>query len=178
MIRELGEFLDDPIAVVGLCAFFGALIFGVLAWAFTGNYERGGYAPVHKRPAHPEAWHREPSGEFAASTREPARHRADTMGGETTRIRGVARVSITEPEGNTRGYHPFTPARVREPEAEDVKEEGGADCERWQDEERSYPDGEESSTDAPTEVNGYFRNTITGEMIFFDANGREVTFES
>jgi hypothetical protein len=173
-MAELGELLSDPIAVVGLCAFFGALIFGVLAFAFTGNYEKGGYEPVHRRPAVMEAWHREPSGEQA----HLPRHRADTMEGHTTRIRGVARVSMTDSGGLTHGYHPFEAARVCEPEEEDGQEEGGADRERWEDEDRAYPHGEESRTDAPQEVNGWFKNTITGELVFFDENGREVTFES
>lgn len=78
------------------------------------------------------------------------------------------------------GYHAIATARVRVPQEAYVKEESRAYRERWQDEGRPFPYGEEGRAhpEASQAITKIFRNDITGEVVFVDEAGRRVEFES
>lgn len=199
-LHDLGVFLDNPITLLCLCAIGGGLAFGIVAWAFTGEYEKGGYEPVHVRPKTPEPWDREPdSGEFSViaarvDTKEPARHRADTMGGETTRLDAYtrtarARVVLIGPEGLSRdeeasgAYRAGSAQYLRRATPEgDVEEEERPDRERGELPREAVEDGEEGGEDETVPPLAgqarWFRNTVTGEYVFVDEFGRRIDFEA
>lgn len=196
MMADLGRFLDDPLVLVALCAIGGGLMMGVVAWAFTGEYEKGGYESVHVRPKQMKPWSVEP---IPVDTKEPARHRLDTTEGRTTRLDAYARtgsararVVMIGPEGLSRdeeasGTHRTGTAEYlrRSPVEGDEQEEGGEDRERGQLPREAVEDGEEGGADTegparPTLAGQarWFRNAVTGEYIFVDEYGNRIDFEA
>jgi hypothetical protein len=184
----MSDYLDHPLTLVGLCAVIGGILLLVTAWAFTGEYERGGRDSQHRRPRKLEPWHVEPSGErpIVPDTKVSARHRLDTVREETTNLGAYAadvasaraRVVMIGPEGIEDGNHTRTTRRLRQVEKEHGEEEGRAHRERGEDESRPLEDGEEGSGDAEAPSLSWFRHPGTGEYIFVDAAGRQVEWDN
>jgi hypothetical protein len=200
-LHDLGAFLDNPMTIVCLCGIGGGLALGVCAWAFTGEYEKGGYESVHRRPQEMKPWHVEPSGErpIIPSTQAPARHRLDTIREETTNLgawvdtlhaSARSRVVMIGPEGivddeeASRTHRTGETGRVRRAPAEGhVEEEERPDSERGKLPCEAVADGEEGSAheEVPAVVNGnarWFRNTVTGEYVFIDEAGHRVEWQA
>lgn len=137
------------------------------------------------------------------NTQVSARHRFDTMGGGTRRLtpyppsaRAMVRDVDTTPrrlapdwvermriddEEASWSYRAGETGRVRRAPAErDVEEEGGADRERRELPREAVAYGEESREDTRTarpEIDRFFKNTITGEVVFLDSMGRRIDFD-
>jgi hypothetical protein len=203
-LHDLGVFLDNPMTIVCLCGIGGGLALGVCAWAFTGEYEKGGYESVHKRPTLSKAkpWMLDTDGHAIVKppdTQAPARHRLDTIQEETTnlgayvdtlRATARSRVVMIGPEGiiddeeASRTHRTGETGRVRRAPAErHVEEEERPDSERGELPREAVEDGEEGSAheEVPAVVNGnarWFRNTVTGEYVFIDEAGRRVEWQA
>lgn len=200
-MTEFGRWLSDPLVLVGLCAIFGGGILCAVAWAFTGEYERGGYESVHRRPdpKKAEPWmvdsggqpivHR-PRHQFAGTPDERTRNLMPYVAASRARVvylkalEEEENAEVEKREAARWSHHPGTSSRVRIAEEEDEQEEGREDRERGEDEGRPEGYGEESRAypqEAPqvaTARERWFRNAVTGEYIFLDEYGRRVDFRS
>jgi hypothetical protein len=118
-MTRIGNFIAEgaPFTIIGICLIAAGLVMYV-CWRASAPDD---YKGVRERPVRLEPWMREPSGERAQvvprrSTQAPARHRADTMGGETTKI-GPATVRAVIPVDERIAVPVPRPLeRVQEPE--------------------------------------------------------------
>ena len=187
MTAELARWLSNPLVVVGLCAIAGGLLLAFLAWAFTGEYEKGGYEERHAATKG-----REPT--FPATTEPEAdaavgRHHHRFAGAPDEGTRRLwpttntarSRVVLIGPEGIESGeeearrtHHAGEDTRVRvDARKGHVEEEGGADRERGEDEGRAVAHGEEGGAheEEARTLTGWFYVMPTDRFILLDSRG-------
>jgi hypothetical protein len=181
---------EGAFVLIGVVLIVFGVILAVLAHTWHVHYEEGGFDPAHERPKKPEPWHREPSGEFLI--RRP-KHQLNGGPDEGTRrlmpttATARSRVVMIGPEGIEDGQEAERAHRAgpegcvrRAPGAGAHEEVGRPDSERGQHAREAVTDGEEGGADAQgaKAVERFFKNTVTGEIIFLDAQGRRVDFEA
>lgn len=185
----------DALGLLLAGAVVGSLVALILWWGFRSEYHK---EPNHRRPDELKPWHVVPD------TRVPARHRRETMEGDTTKLdyprarqvgypKFVPAATIPTREVVSRGQGPHRAGpegRVRRAQALRAHEEvGRSDRERGHDTREAKPHGEESGAHPQTarqiasqeqigmKMVTRFQNRESGEITLLDSDGRVVDWK-